>query len=70
VGYELTNDSMLTRHEVDDDEIPKKYYFIQQLSKGQISKLHNFFSSLFLTKCMKHLVLYTMNICNIPMNVG
>jgi hypothetical protein len=25
------------------------------------SKLHNFFSSLFLAKCIKHLVLYIMN---------
>jgi hypothetical protein len=30
------HDSLMAWHEVDDDGIPKKYYFIQQFSKGRI----------------------------------
>ena len=35
-GIWIDNESVLTGHEVDDDGVPKKYYFIQQLSKVRI----------------------------------
>jgi hypothetical protein len=57
---------MLTGHEVDNDEVPKIIILFNIFPRNKSSKLHYFFSSLFLSKCMKHLVLYTMNICNIP----
>jgi hypothetical protein len=66
----VSDDSVLTGHEVDDVGVPKIIILFNNFPWVESSKLHNFFSSLFLAKCMKHLVLYTMKICNIPMNVG
>jgi hypothetical protein len=48
----------------------KNIILFNKFPRDESSKLHNFFSSLFLAKCMKHLVLYTIKIFNIPMNVG